>query len=136
MARVKEPRHPLEKRELLHAPNPRVDRLDALAEQLIEDGRFGVSLDYLEVTRNEDLLGRLEKQAVKSGSAFLLQQVARLRKSTIEPTTWDRLIDNAKQAEHWRDAVRALTAAGREEEAEELRVVQCPEFEPFKPLGK
>jgi coenzyme F420-reducing hydrogenase beta subunit len=93
-------------------------------------------VEYLEVTHNEELLGRLESRGIKEGSAFVVQQVARIRGQEVPAEKWDRVIDNAKAKERWRDVVRALQAAGREEEAEELRVERCPGFEPFRPLGK
>lgn len=136
MGRVKEPKHPLEKRDLLHAENPNVARLDGIVAQMIDDGRLGGTLEYLEITRNDELLGRLESEAIKEGSTFLVQQVARIRGTEVTADKWDRVIDNAKTKERWYDAVRALTAAGRAEEAEELRLAECPGFDPFKPLGK
>ncbi len=73
---------------------------------------------------------------MKRGSAWLLHQVDRIRGSKSAPETWARLAEAAKAVERWHDAVRALQAGGFEADAEALRVAQCPDYEPFKPLGK
>ena len=133
---VKEPRHPLDKRELLHKEPPDVARIDAIAKQLIDGGRYGESIEYVEITRNPDLLTALEQAAGKEGSAFLLQAVERLRDATCDPSLWKRVADTALTKERFLDAVRAYAAMGDTERSEQIRQTHCPDYEPFKPLGK
>ena len=136
MGIVKEPGHPLEKRDLLHKEPPDARRIDALATSLIDAGRLGEFIDYVEVTREPELIRRLEKLALENGSPFLLQQVERLTGGKHDEATWTALAERALQDERYVEAVRALTAGGLDERAEELRLEHCPDYEPFKPLGK
>jgi hypothetical protein len=133
---VKEPAHPLEKRDLLHADPPDRARIDAVASKMVSEGRFGEAVDYIEITRNEKLLAQCESEAVARGVCWLLSQADRIRGTKSGPETWGRLAESARGAERWIDAVRALQMAGRAEEAEALRLEKCPTYDPFKPLGK
>ena len=133
---VKEPSHPLEKRDLLHADAPNAAKIDPIAASMGGSGRFPEAVDYIEITKNPALLAQAEADAIKRGSAWLLQQVERISGNPVPPETWVRLSESAQAAERWLDAVRALGIAGRGEEAEALRVQKCPDYEPFKPLGK
>jgi hypothetical protein len=133
---VREPRHPLEKRDLLHADPPHRARLDALARQLLSEERYGELVDYLEVTKDAALAAQVADVAVERGSAWLLAQVERVLGQRQGPEPWERLSASAAARERWFDAVRALEAAGKPEEAEALRQEHCPEYEPFRPLGK
>ncbi len=133
---VKEPRHPLDKRELLHHDPPDAGRIDAIAEKLLDEGRYGESVEYIEVTRSPALIDALEKIAINEGVAFLLQAVERLRGDSADPSVWKRVADAALTKERFLDAVRAYSLMGDEERAEQIRLTHCPDFEPFKPLGK
>jgi len=133
---VREPRHPLEKRELLHAEPVNARKVDALARQLLDEGRHGELVDYLEVTRNPELAADVARVAVERGAAWLLAQADRVRGEKSPPDAWERLAAAAQSRERWYDAVRALEAAGKPDEAEALRQERCPDYEPFKPLGK
>ncbi len=133
---AKEPRHPLEKRELLHREPPDTARIDGVASALLDAGRFGEALDYVEVTRNAKLIERIEAESVKRGSAFLLQAVERLRGTKADTARWTEVATSALANERYVDAVRAYASLGDEARAEEIRVRHCPDYEPFKPLGK
>jgi hypothetical protein len=133
---AKEPRHPLDKRELLHKEPADASRIDGIAKKLIDEGRYGESIEYVEVTRNAQLIDALEKAAMSEGSAFLLQSVERLRDEKVDPTSWKRVADTAMTKERFLDAVRAYAAMGDEDKAEQVRATHCPDYEPFKPLGK
>lgn len=133
---AKEPAHPLEKRDLLHADKPDGARIDAIASKMTSEGRFPEAIDYVEITRSAGLVSQAEADAVKRGSVWQLQQADRIRGTKSAADAWSRLAENAKTAERWFDAVRALQFAGREDEAEALRAEKCPTFEPFRPLGK
>ena len=136
MPKAKEPKHPLDKREVLHKEPPDVARIDAVVEQLIAEGRHPETVEYLEVTRNPQLIGRLAEDAVKRGSTFLLQAFERLSDSHADSAQWEELARNALSAERYLDAVRAYTAMGNAERAEEVRQKHCPDYEPFNPRGK
>lgn len=133
---VREPKHPLDKRELLHREPPDTKKINAIAQKLIDEGRTSEAVDYIEVTLDPGLIEAIGKQAHKQGSAFLLQQVERLSGSKASEEEWVTLSKTAGNAGRWLDAVRALMAAGRAEEAEALRLERCPDYDPFKPLGK
>ena len=136
MPSSREPVHPLEKRDLLHAEPPDAGRIDAIAASMAASGRFPEAIDYVEITKNGGLLAQAETDAVRRGSAWLLQQVERIRGAKCTPETWGRLADAAVAAGRPYDAVRALQFAGRDADAEALRAEKCPDYEPFKPLGK
>ena len=133
---VKEPANPLEKRELLQADKPNASKIDAVAAALGAAGHWPEAVDYLEISKNADLLAKAEADAVQRGAAWLLSQADRIRGKASSPETWGRLAESAQKAERWIDAVRALGLAGREAEAEALRQAKCPDYDPFKPLGK
>ncbi len=133
---VREPVHPLEKRDLLHADPPSAAKVQAIAKKLLAAGRHSEAVDYIEVSPSEDLLAAAEREAVSRGYVWLLHQVDRIRGRKSEPATWEKVSDAAQRAERWVDAVRALDAGGQTERAEALRASRCPTYEPFRPLGK
>jgi len=136
MRAPKEPTNPLDKREMLHRDAPDAARIDGIARQMIADGRGPESVEYIEITHNAELIALLADDAVKRGSAFLLQAAERLSGNESDPSTWKQLADTAFQAERYLDAVRAYAVMGDEERAEQIRATHCPDYEPFKPLGK
>ena len=133
---VREPAHPIEKRDVLHADPPNKAKVGAVAQQLAAAGRWPEAIDYIEVAPDAGLLAKAEAHAVDRGAAWLLQQVERIAGKKAEPEQWRKLSEAAARAERWRDAVRALALAGDAEKAEELRAQKCPDYQPFKPLGK
>jgi hypothetical protein len=133
---AREPAHPIEKRDLLHADAPNRSRITGIVTKLAGEGRWPEAIDYLEIAKDDALIAKAEADALARGSAWLLSQVERIRGTKASPDTWSRLADKAQSSERWRDAVRALGFAGRPEDAEALRLEKCPEYDPFKPLGK
>lgn len=133
---AREPAHPIEKRDLLHAEAPNRAKIAAVAEKLASSQRWPEAVDYLEVAPDAGLLARAEKDAVASGSAWLLQQVERISGKKCDPAQWVKLSEQAARSERWRDAVRALALSGDAAGAEALRASKCPDYDPFKPLGK
>jgi hypothetical protein len=133
---AREPAHPLEKRDLLHGDPPNKARISGIAEKLASEGRWPEAIDYLEVVKDDKLIAKAEADAVARGSSWLLQQVERVGGRKADPSQWERLSDAAAKLERWRDAVRALAMSGKTAEAEALRLEKCPDYEPFKPLGK
>ena len=136
MPPAREPRHPLEKRDLLHADPPKMQKVNAVARKLLDEGRYPEAVDYVEVTKDPQLVEALEQEALSKGSPFLLAQVARIRGEPVDAEKWVRVAEGCKQAGRYLDAVRSLQQAGREEDAEALRQEHCPDYEPFKPLDK
>ena len=133
---TQEPRHPLEKRDLLHAETPNQAKVDAVAEKLISENRYAEAVDYVEITRSAALVQKLAERALEVGSPFLLSQVERLTGAKRPEGDWRTVAEGAQKAERWMDAVRALKGGGFEDEAEALRQDKCPEYEPFKPQNK
>jgi hypothetical protein len=133
---AREPAHPIEKRDLLHADKPNRARILGITEKLASAGRWPEAVDYLEITPDDAWLAKAEADATKRGSAWLLQQVERISGKKAAPEKWATVADSAVKQERWRDAVRALSMAGEAEKAEALRLERCPEYDPFKPLGK
>lgn len=136
MASAREPLHPLEKRDLLHADPPNAERVNAIASGMAASERFPEAIDYVEITKDPGLLSKAEADAVRRGSVWLLQQVERIRGAKCPAETWGRLADAAAAAGRHFDAVRGLQLAGREADAEAHRLANCPDYDPFKPLGK
>ena len=136
MPRIREPRHPLDKRDLLHKDPPDAKRIDTIGDQMLKDGRAAEAIDYIEVTRNPDLIARLLNAARETGSPFLLGQVERLFGETRPEEEWRAAAEKSLADGRAIDAVRALQHLGEEERAEELRLEHCPDYEPFRPLGK
>lgn len=136
MPTAREPRHPLEKRDLLHAESPSQAKIDAVADKLIGENRYAEAVDYVEITRSPALVAKLGERALAVGSPFLLNQVERLTGEKRPESDWRSVAEGAKKAERWMDAIRALKAAGLEDDAEALRLEKCPDYEPFKPQDK
>lgn len=126
---------PLAKRDLLHGDG-NASKIDAAAAALIAGGRAGEAVDFVEITKNPSLLSKLEADAIARGSSWLLGQVERIRGAKASPEQWSQLAAGAMTAQRFTDAVRALQAAGRPEDAEAARLAHCPGYDPFKPLGK
>jgi hypothetical protein len=133
---AREPVHPIEKRDLLHADSPNRGRILGIVQKLHGEGRWPEAIDYLEISPEAAWTAKAEADAITRGSAWLLQQVERIGGKKADPAKWEQLAESATRHERWRDAVRALANAGKPEEAEALRAAKCPEYEPFKPLGK
>ncbi len=133
---AREPAHPIEKRDLLHADKPNRARILGIVENLSRAGRWPEAIDYLEIAPDDAWLDKAEADAVTRGSAWLLQQVERISGKKASPEKWTRLAEAATKNERWRDAVRALSTAGDAAQAEALRAERCPDYDPFKPLGK
>jgi hypothetical protein len=133
---AREPAHPIEKRDLLHAEQPNRARILGIADKLASQNRWPEAVDYVEIAADADRLAKAETDAVARGSAWLLQQVERIRGKSAGPEMWAKLSEAAAKNERWRDAVRAMSLAGEVEKAEALRLEKCPEYVPFKPLGK
>ena len=136
MASTREPRNPLEKRDLLHAESPDQGKVDAVAAKLLAENRYAEAVDYIEITRSAPLVAQLGERALQVGSPFLLSQVERLTGEKRPESDWRAVAEGAQKAERWMDAVRALQGGGFEDEAEALRQDKCPEYEPFKPQNK
>ncbi len=136
MGRIREPRHPLEKRELLHRENPDARRIDAIAEEFLSTGRAGEAVDYIEVTCNPELIAELERVGKAASSPFLVAQAERLSGVKPDPADWIALAETCLASGRAIEAVRALTLAGEEARAEAIRLEHCPDYEPFRPLGK
>jgi len=136
MRAPKEPTHPLDKRELLHRDDPDTARIDAVARHMIGNGRGPEAIEYIEITGNKELIELLAEDAMKRGSAFLLQAAERLSGEPASPSDWKRTADTAFEAGRYLDAVRAYASMGDEDRAEQIRATHCPDYEPFKPLGK
>ena len=133
---AREPEHPIEKRDLLHAETPNRSRVSGIAAKLAGEGRWPEAIDYLELVKDDGLLAKAESEAVAIGSAWLLSQVERISGKKCDAAKWEKLSEAAARSERWRDAVRALSLGGQAERAEALRLEKCPEYDPFKPLGK
>jgi hypothetical protein len=133
---AREPAHPIEKRDLLHADPPNRTRVAGIASKLAGEGRWPEAIDYLEVVKDDGVLAKAQAEAVAIGSAWLLSQVERISGKKCDASEWERLSDAAARSERWRDAVRALSLGGMGERAEALRLEKCPDYDPFKPLGK
>lgn len=136
MASVREPANPLEKRDLLHAENPKKERIDAIAQKLLAEGRSAEAIDYIEITRTPALVQKVRELGLANGSPFLLSQWQRLTGETADADEWKQISATAARAERFMDAVRALRLGGLEEEAEALRQEKCPDFDPFRPDNK
>ena len=133
---AREPVHPIEKRDLLHAEQPNRPRILGIVEKLEREGRWPEAIDYLEISPEAKWLDKAQADAVSRGAAWLLSQVERISGKKADADAWLKLSESAVRAERWRDAVRALAMAGMPAEAEALKLEKCPEYDPFKPLGK
>ena len=136
MAPSREPRNPLEKRDLLHAEQPKADRIDAVAEKLLASGRTAEAVDYIEISRTPKLVAQLGEVAKTTGSPFLLAQYERLSNEKAGEEAWRGVSAISLKAGRAMDAVRALQAANLDDEAEAIRMEHCPDFEPFRPQNK
>ncbi len=124
-----------EKRLVLHAKGRDAERR-AAAEALLAQGRLAEALEYLERTRDEAGLKRARADAIRAGDLSSYARANQLLKSEAQPAEYREIAEAAKRAERWYEAVSALERAGDQEAADALRAEKCPDYKPFKPVGK
>jgi hypothetical protein len=127
---------PTAKRDLLYSPKTTNGDRNAAADIFMDAERFGEALEFLEVTRDEERLTKIEAAGFERGDTFLLQQVERIRGEPATRERWIEFADRAVSLGKYYDAYRALLKAEEEEKAEALRAEHMPDYEPFRPEGK
>ena len=108
----------------------------AVAEALLARGRLAEALEYLERTRDEVPLKRVQAEAIRAGDVLAYARSSHLLKVETVPAEWRQLADAASRAERWFEAVTALERSGDQAAADELRAEKCPDYRPLKPANK
>jgi hypothetical protein len=130
------PRDFREKRKLLYGEKVSDEEMSRAAAAFSDAGRFGEALEFLERTRDEEVLARIEREAVERGDTFLLLRVERIRGRDLGPDRWRHAAARALVQGKHLDAFRAFGRAGDAEKAEEIRAAHLPGYEPYRPEGK
>jgi hypothetical protein len=116
----------IDKRNMLHAPDPRrpFDPLQ-VGESFEKLGRFTEALDFFERITDEglrkDRVDRVRRAAVESGNAFILTRVANKGFAPVSKDDWKNVAAKAKAAGMLRHALRAAIQAGDEALTTEMR---------------
>jgi hypothetical protein len=107
------------KRAVLYSETATDAEKDALAEAYLEAERYGEALEFLQMTRNTELLDRIRAAALDLGDTFLLTQVDRFRDGGVAEADWKRIEERARSLGRDMDARRARGVLGIEEEEPE-----------------
>ena len=108
----------------------------AVGEALLVQGRLAEALEYLERTRDEAPLRRVQAEAIRVGDVLAYAHSSHLLKIETVPAEWRQLAEAAKGAERWYEAVTALERSGDQAAADALRAEKCPDYRPLKPANK
>jgi len=75
-------------RELTADPKLTTDEANRYADLFIQAGKYPIALMFLERTKDRERLGRLKKDAIRLGDAFLLHGITRLVADVVEAGEW------------------------------------------------
>lgn len=106
------------KRKLLADDKAPPERLIALGERFLEEGRLCEALDFFRKASHQEGLDRVRTAALEEADSFLLERVAG-GESGDSPETWEELGRRAMERGKFSHAVRAFRKAGDRESLKE-----------------
>jgi len=124
------------KRALLFSEGTTDAQRNAMADRFVAEERYGEAFEFLEQSKDEERLSRIEARARELGDSFLLLSVERIRKRPVAEESWRETAKTALRLGKYLDAYRAHLHLSEEERAEEIRSEHMPAFKPFRPDGK
>lgn len=83
-----------EKRKLLHSKDT---DFDFYARKFIENNRYFDALEFIEKTKNKELLKTVKKVAIEQGDYQLLMQVKKISSEIVEEIDMKNCGENARQ---------------------------------------
>jgi hypothetical protein len=82
-------------RELTADPKLTADEANRYGDQFVQAGKYPVAMMFFERSRDRERLGRVKKDAIRMGDAFLLHAITRLIPDLVEPAEWKEAGDAA-----------------------------------------
>lgn len=111
---------PLTRRTILYGGDAAPEDLKRYAALYREAGRLTDSLEFYFQAQDAEGLADIQREAVRSGDAFLAARWEQLTGQAIPPERWAELAENALVAGWVLFARTAFKKAGQEERAESL----------------
>jgi len=109
----------VQKRDLLHDDKTRPEEFLRAAETYLDSGAVADALAFYLRAESDEGVERVRSLALEEGDTFLLEQM-KLAGKEIPPADWRAAAGRAREKGKIAFAVRALRAAGDEEEAASL----------------
>ena len=75
-------------RELTADPKLTTDEANRYGDLFVQAGKYPIALMFYERTKDRERLGRLKKDAIRTGDAFLLHGITRLVSDIVESGEW------------------------------------------------
>ena len=75
-------------RELTADPKLSAEEANRYGDLFVQAGKYPIALMFYERTKDRERLGRLKKDAIRTGDAFLLHGITRLVSDIVESGEW------------------------------------------------
>ncbi len=75
-------------RELTADPKLTADEANRYGDLFVQAGKYPVAMMFFERSKDRERLGRVKKDALRMGDAFLLHAITRLVPDLVEPDEW------------------------------------------------
>lgn len=84
-------------RELTADPKLTPEEANRYGDLFVQAGKYPVAMMFFERSKDKERLGRVKKDAIKAGDAFLLHAITRLVSDFVEPGEWKEAGDAAQK---------------------------------------
>ena len=75
-------------RELTADPKLTAEEANRYGDLFVQAGKYPVAMMFFERSKDRERLGRVKKDAIRMGDAFLLHAITRLVPDLVEPAEW------------------------------------------------
>lgn len=82
-------------RELTADPKLTPEEANRYGDLFVQAGKYPVAMMFFERSKDRERLGRVKKDALRMGDAFLLHAITRLAPDIVEPGEWKQAGDAA-----------------------------------------
>ena len=110
-----------EKRKVLFSTTMPAEEIEAYVQVFLDEGRTNEALDFLEKTKNKEMIALAAKQAWQAGDVSVWIRANRLMGEKPTPEMWEGIADQAMQQGKEQFAVWAFDQAGKGERADAIR---------------
>ncbi|HLY75720.1 MAG TPA: hypothetical protein VKU80_16505 [Planctomycetota bacterium] len=108
-------------RELTADPKLTADEANRYGDLFVQAGKYPVAMMFFERSKDRERLGRVKKDAIRMGDAFLLHAITRLIPDLVEPEEWRQAGDAAHKEGKLLFARDCYDKAGDVEKSSALR---------------
>jgi len=121
-----------EKRKILFSEKTSPEKMRQAGEQFMAAERYDEALEFFQRVNAGESTRKIASAAMERGNVPLYMRAKKVLREDVSEQEWLQLAANAKRAELWSAAYLALTRAGREDEAAEVRR-RIPGFDAEEP---